>query len=240
MVKKTAKRVLRKLKNWAGINSASTKTVIPKYGIFSYAQEGEDLVLSRLFGQRNEGFYVDVGAHHPIRFSNTYKFYKDGWTGINIDAMPDSMRLFDEVRPNDINLEAAVSDKEESLVFHIFNEPALNTFSKEEASKKDGLRNYKIVEKKTITTQTLNQILEKYLSPNQDIDFLSIDVEGLDLQVLKSIDLSKYQPKCILIEELKRYSVDELLQNSDVYSYLKDRNYEFFAKTFNTLFFKYK
>jgi hypothetical protein len=60
----------------------------------SYSQEGEDMVLYRTFETVKEGFYVDVGAHHPDRFSNTYKFYKQGWRGINIDAMPGGMDPF--------------------------------------------------------------------------------------------------------------------------------------------------
>lgn len=74
----------------------------------SYSQEGEDMILSRIFGDKKNGFYVDVGAHHPFRFSNTYLFYKRGWLGINIDAMPGSMRLFDRFRKNDINIESAI------------------------------------------------------------------------------------------------------------------------------------
>lgn len=68
----------------------------------SYSQEGEDRLLDRYFGNRANGFFVDVGAHHPHRFSNTYLFYKRGWRGINIDAMPDSMKAFKSMRPRDV------------------------------------------------------------------------------------------------------------------------------------------
>jgi len=71
----------------------------------SFAQEGEDRVLYRMFQGRfgRPGFYVDVGAHHPTRFSNTYLFYRMGWRGINLDAMPGSMAAFARARPRDIN-----------------------------------------------------------------------------------------------------------------------------------------
>lgn len=75
----------------------------------SYSQEGEDLLLSRIFGDKKDGFYIDVGAHHPFRFSNTYLLYKRGWRGINIDAMPGSMKLFNRFRPRDINIECGVA-----------------------------------------------------------------------------------------------------------------------------------
>ena len=78
--------------------------------IKAYAQEGEDLILYRIFEQTPPGFYVDIGAHHPCCFSSTYLFYQRGWRGINIDAMPGSMDLFRRIRPRDINLESAISE----------------------------------------------------------------------------------------------------------------------------------
>jgi len=95
----------------------------------SFSQEGEDMILQRIFSGKNDGFFVDVGAHHPTRFSNTYLFYLKGWRGINIDAAPGSMTAFRKVRPADINIECPVSDKSDIATFYIFNEPALNTFS---------------------------------------------------------------------------------------------------------------
>ena len=76
----------------------------------AYSQEGEDLILHRVFENQNTGFYVDVGAHHPVRFSNTYFFYLRGWSGINIDAAPGSIRKFAWKRRRDLNLEAALTD----------------------------------------------------------------------------------------------------------------------------------
>jgi hypothetical protein len=84
----------------------------------SYSQEGEDRILLRPFENCKDGFYVDVGAHHPTRYSNTYLFYRMEWSGINIDAAPGSMNLFKKKRPRDINLEVAISDREEELTFY--------------------------------------------------------------------------------------------------------------------------
>ena len=81
---------------------------ITRFATKSYSQEGEDLLLRRIFEHQKNGFYVDVGAHHPFRFSNTYLLYKCGWRGINIDAMPGSMRLFRRFRARDINIECGV------------------------------------------------------------------------------------------------------------------------------------
>ena len=82
---------------------------------YSYAQEGEDRILMRYFDGRKKGFYLDVGAHHPKLYSNTYLFYNQGWNGINIDAMPGSMEIFNKQRSRDINIEAAISKNTEKI-----------------------------------------------------------------------------------------------------------------------------
>src|SRR5690554_5496726 len=77
----------------------------------NYSQEGEDQVLKRIFENQNSGFYVDIGAYHPFKYSNTMHFYRQGWRGINIDASKNSMVEFNKHRPKDINIELAVSDQ---------------------------------------------------------------------------------------------------------------------------------
>src|SRR4051812_44497014 len=91
-----------------------------KYRLDSWAQEGEDLVLRRFFEGQKKGFYVDVGAHHPHQYSNTFWFYRRGWRGINIDAMPGCMEGFEQHRPGDVNLELAVSDAP-TMTYFMFN-----------------------------------------------------------------------------------------------------------------------
>jgi FkbM family methyltransferase len=208
-----------------------------KYLNLSYSQEGEDLFLLRYFNYRPTGFYVDVGAHHPKRYSNTYAFYQLGWQGINIDAMPDSMKAFNKSRSRDINLELGVSEKADELTYHIFNESALNTFSKEEAQGKDGKHHYKVEATKTISTLPLAHILEQYLPKNQPIDFISIDVEGLDLQVIYSNNWEKFRPHLVLIEDLKRASLDKM-EEGEVYQEMKKLNYVPIGRTLSTIVFK--
>ena len=202
----------------------------------SYSQVGEDMILKRIFGNsKNIGFYVDVGAHHPKRFSNTYYFYKKGWRGINVDATPGSMKLFQKIRPRDINLEIAVSDKKQELIYYMFNEPALNSFSKSLSIERERKGEYKIIDEIKIETLTLEEVLNAYLPSNTAIDFLSVDVEGLDFQVLTSNDWYKYKPCVILIEDLD-FSFRNL-KNSKIYKFLMDKDYHLLAKTFNTLIF---
>ena len=206
------------------------------FSLKSYSQEGEDMILRRFFEKQKTGFYVDVGAHHPKRFSNTFFFYKKGWSGINIDAMPNSMRSFDKIRPRDINLEVPISDKKQKLRYYMFNEPALNGFSKELAEKRDGKNHYKIISEKEIQTSTLEEIFKKHLPYGQEIDFMSIDVEGLDLQVLKSNNWKRFRPKFVLMEILG-CSIKEIADSKE-YKYLAEFGYETFAKTVNTVIFK--
>jgi len=210
---------------------------IAAYYTKSYSQEGEDLVLRRIFENEKEGFYVDIGAHHPMRFSNTYLFYKQGWRGINVDAMPGSMRPFNRTRSRDINVEKPISSKKEVLKYYIFNEPALNGFSKDLSESRDGLKNqYKILDIKELETTTLKDLLENLLPQNQKINFMSVDVEGLDLEVLKSNDWSRYRPEIILVEILES-SLDKIHSNP-IAKYLLSKKYIPYAKCVNTVFFK--
>lgn len=214
--------------------------LIYKKGHRSYSQEGEDRVLSsllfKMYGGKhiNNGFYVDVGAHHPYRFSNTCLFYRQGWRGINIDAMPGSMSEFQKIRPRDINLECGVGRKAETLKFFVFNEPALNTFDESLAKARcNGL--WKIKATMDVPILPLSEILNKYLPHGQSIDFLSVDVEGFDLDVLQSNDWEKYRPLVVLVETFG-LSIGDLKLDS-LTEYLNSLGYIEYSKTVNTTFF---
>lgn len=206
------------------------------YHNLSYSQEGEDMIIQRFFKDKINGFYVDVGAHHPQRFSNTYHFYLQGWRGINIDAMPGSMDIFNKVRPNDINLEYAIFDRNENLIYYEFNDPALNGFCDKISYDRHKLSKYKIISQQKIETYTLAEILDKYLDSQQEIDFINIDVEGLDLKVLNSNEWKKYRPKLVLVEDLNVSSLS-IISDSKVASFMHEQDYQLYAKSINTLIF---
>lgn len=203
----------------------------------SYSQEGEDMVLRGFYEgkKRYKGFYVDIGAHHPFRFSNTMYFYRKGWKGINIEANPKALKLFNLFRKRDVNLNLGISGTKQQLTFYCFNEPALNGFSKEVSEGRNNKNNYQIVETIEIQTYPLGEILDHYLPEHQQIDFLTIDAEGLDFEILKSNNWGKYKPTYILVED--KVDMDNL-NNSEVYLFLKGLGYEWIAKTKRTLFFK--
>lgn len=204
----------------------------------SYSQEGEDMLLSRIFEKQETGFYVDVGAHHPMRFSNTYYFYKLGWRGINIDAMPGSMKLFEKYRTYDINLEIPISSHAEILTYYMFDELALNTFDTDIVSYHKS-KGKVITSKKMLKTKTLSEILDSYLPNNKKIDFMNIDVEGFDYKVLTSNDWSRYKPHIILVEDRNQQSL-RTIENSKIVLFLKNKGYFLYAKLVYTLVFMYQ
>ena len=206
-----------------------------RYASQSYGQEGEDMILRTIFQGQKKGFYVDVGAHHPVRFSNTYYFYRQGWRGINLDARPGSMRLFKLLRSRDVNLELAVSDRKGYQTYYMFNDPALNGFSECLSLQRNELKGYRIVATKTIETYPLGELLGRHCPPNQKIDFLSVDVESMDLNVLRSNDWEKYRPKVVLVEILG-LNLDQA-KNHETCKFLEGQGYVLNAKTASVFFF---
>lgn len=205
------------------------------HGAISYSQEGEDMVLRRIFEGKKSGFYIDVGAHHPIRFSNTYYFYKLGWCGINIEPNPDAGVLFKSVRRRDIHLQLGVSESSGELTYYQFNEPALNTFDGNSVQASLEKKRWQLKTTCQVTVERLDRILNVYLPHGTPIDFLSVDVEGLDLAVLRSNDWERYRPKCVLVE-IVRSSLEEIMDNP-VYGFMTKHQYILYAKTCNTALF---
>jgi FkbM family methyltransferase len=202
------------------------------YHNLSFSQEGEDGVLVRIFERQQKGFYVDIGAHHPQRFSNTYRFYLRGWRGINVDPLPGSKTRFDALRDRDINLEIGVANEPGVLTYFSFEEPALNTFDSEVALS----RTSALLERREIPVFPLKQVLSENLPSGEAIDFLSIDVEGLDLAVLRSNDWTKFRPRYVLAEALGMRDVRDV-QQTELHAFMENVGYSLYAKTMNTLFF---
>lgn len=195
----------------------------------SFSQEGEDMVIDELLKGKKEGFYVDLGAHHPIHLSNTYKFYIRGWKGVNVDAMPGSMELFKRYRSRDINVEAGVSDVSGEMIFYEFDEPAVNTFNKEDAIKSEQ-KGYRMIKQEPIAIYSVMELFDKYIPKNQSIDVLDVDIEGFDDRIIEAIDWNKYRPTIVLVEK------DEENRNLAFYENkaLSDVGYKMIASTYRT------
>lgn len=226
---------MSKRSKWVSKLGAWLRNYVP-IGRLSYSQEGEDLILARIFGSMKltTGFFVDIGAHHPTRFSNTYYFYRRGWSGINVDALPGTKKLFQRMRPRDITIECGVGPKEAMLSYFAFNEPALNTFSEQEAKKKN-VPPYHIVNTFQIPVVTLRKILDEHLPAGRSIDFMSVDVEGFDHEVISSNDWAKYRPRVVVVELLEA-DIQNIAAHPTA-QVLFGHNYRVLAKTHNTYFF---
>jgi len=194
----------------------------------SFSQEGEDVLLYNLFQSRKNGCYVDIGAHNPKRFSNTFLFYLLGWRGINVEPDPSSIDEFRRFRKQDINLGIGIGMKEGTMEYYRFNDAALNTFNRERVEEILKMEIYRLVGTEAVQIQPLSNVLDKHLE-SRAIDFLDVDVEGMDLEVLMSNNWEKYKPSVVLVE-VRKNNLRDIMQD-DVHSYLENLGYNLVAKT---------
>ncbi|MFC1621900.1 FkbM family methyltransferase [Patescibacteria group bacterium] len=201
----------------------------------SYSQEREDIFIDKFFEGKSKGFYVDVGAHDPVRFSNTKRFYDKGWSGINIEPDAELYERFVKDRTRDTNLNLGIGSKKGKFTFFKMFPSTLSTFSEDEA--KDYERQgYKILEKVQVPMMRLDSILEKY-SKGRRIDFFSIDTEGYDLEVLQSNDWDSFSPKLICIESVAHTKNFEGASKEGIYSFLVKKGYKkVFDNQMNSIF----
>jgi FkbM family methyltransferase len=194
---------------------------------FTFSQFGEDLLLQSFFGpDLKKGFYVDVGAYHPILISNTYLFYRKGWSGINIEPNPIHFKLFPEERKNDTNLNLAVSDSKSMVEFSC--DGAFSGIRDKSYPFSNRNKDATII---SVATCTLTEILEKYLPEDKKIDFMTIDCEGHDYNVVKSNDWFKYRPRIVLVEQHGRKI------EGNIFNHMVSKGYKFYCKIGLTLAF---
>lgn len=174
------------------------KTYLTRHWRRHFSQFGEDVVLNDwLAKESNSGFYVDVGCYHPTKFSNTRFLYKRGWRGINIDMDAIKIKCFDLARPDDINVNAAVSDKQETVTLYNFSRYGLGSTIDPEVARNTPMP---ILSESSIETRTLTEIIDASPYRDRRIDLLSIDAEGHDFAVIRSLDMERYKPKILLTE----------------------------------------
>ena len=204
----------------------------------SYSQSAEDMIIDFLFevhGVKNPT-YIDIGAHDPYYLSNTAFFYEKGCRGINIEPNPVLYKNIREVRKEDINLNVGIGKKEGKLNFYIMNNPTMSTFSREQADELVHKHGFLIEQELNVDVSTVNTVLNTY---NNGVfpDFLSLDVEGVDLVILQSIDFSKSYPKVICVETMEYTENLSGNKESEIIDFLKEKGYRIIADTFiNTIF----
>lgn len=204
----------------------------------SHSQKGEDLLIDALFKHKKKGFYIDIGACHPKRLSNTKFFYDRGWNGINIEPNPQRLPLFMQDRPRDINLNIGIGSVSKEMLFYVFEAASGSTFSKEEAETlvKVG---YRLKKKLFVPVMKLSDVMKKHVKG--PIDFMTVDTEGLDMDVLKSNDWEKFRPKLLCIETIDFIDLLVLDGTSDrkevISKYLKNCGYrEYHSNGLNTIY----
>jgi len=202
---------------------------LAKYrGLFlkkQYSRNGEDQYLKKIFKNKTNGTYVDIGAYHPYRFSNTLLLHKKGWKGVNVDINKESIELFNIARPNDINLNIAIGSKNKKQIFYYKKKRhPMNTLNKEFA-KKYFFKFEGFIGRNIIMTRTFNYVFKKI---KKKIDLLDIDVEGHEYDVVKKIDFKKIIFNIILIEishfnklSIKNAKKIKLLLLRNGYKYIK-------------------
>jgi FkbM family methyltransferase len=164
-----------------------------------YSQWGEDQFIYEFFKGKRNGIYLDIGCFHPFMYSNTCLLYKKGWRGINIDINPTSIDLFNIARPKDINLCTTINQTKK--VFEVYYDDPfspVNTLSKnfyENLKNESAERSKKIL----VESKSIREILN-IGKISQNVDFVNLDVEGMDYKILKNIDLSRLRPRLIAIE----------------------------------------
>ena len=194
----------------------------------SYAMDGEDLAIDQYIEKKEKGFYVDIGAHHPIHRNNTQLLFNKGWSGINIDVNQFSIDLFNFLRPNDINLLTAISDQVGEIIFYYQKKfSQLNTTDKKIANE-NFQGNFK---ERLVKCETIHNILTHSKYKEIKIDFLNIDVEGAEMKVLKTLNFEIYDPKVICIEilgyrELNSKERENRIKNDEIYKYLVEKDYK--------------
>jgi len=201
----------------------------------SFSQVGEDVIVYHLLANKKEMTYLDIGANHPIDLSNTYHFYEKGYRGVLVEPDIRICEKINQMRPDDICLNIGIGfDEQEEADFYLMDNDVFNTFSKEEAEKFQNKNGFKIEDVIKVPLKNVNNIIEKYFKTCPD--FVSIDTEGFEMEILKSFNFEKYRP-CVFCLETWNFEVDNCYKRQDIIDFMITKDYEIFADTqINTIF----
>ena len=202
----------------------------------SYSQDNEDIFLLKYFENIKNGFYVDIGCHHPKRFSNTYLLYKKGWSGINIDANKLTINLFKIFRSRDKSYCKILSTSSKPVNFYEFSDSALNGILAPKQALELKKIGYRIKSKKKITPTTIQEITKQFRLKEKHINFFKIDIEGMDFEIIKNLEFSEIDIDLIMIEKSEPSTNKKLIHYLNKKSYFllfeSKRNF-LFKKNFN-------
>lgn len=207
----------------------------------SYAQCGEDLIIRFVFEwlKIHRPTYLDIGAHHPVWLSNTYHFYENGSSGVCIEPDPECYTEIKRKRKRDICLNVGIgTDGRKSADFFIMTSRTLNTFSREEAERCQDTKNFgdqrieKIVQ---VPVQSIGEIMIQHLP--KGVNLVSLDVEGMDFEILRTFDFGRFRPEVFCVETLRYRDDGSLRKNKELLAFMKANGYWIYADTYiNTIF----
>jgi FkbM family methyltransferase len=205
----------------------------------SYAQAGEDLIVDFVVKamQIEDMTYLDIGAHHPTKYSNTYLFYKRGFRGVLVEPDPELMASIKHMRPHDVCIEAGVGVQSATAArFFVMSERTLNTFSEAEAKRYEAMGTQRIERILTIPLITLDRIFADCFRDKEPA-LVSIDIEGLDFEVLSTLNLKRNRPAIICVETLRYSETREEEKDTRIARLMSDYDYFAFGDTYiNTIF----
>lgn len=190
------------------------------YSKNDYSQWGESEFIKKVLSEKDNGFYLDIGAHHPYRYSNTYLLYKNGWRGIVVEPDTSSKIMFTLARPKDIFVNLALHTSSFRKKYYIFKDNALNTIDSKTFQNVVKSGQSKLVKTQDITPITFSYLIKKYLPKQQRIDLINIDTEGSDFDIISSINWNLVKPKYILIEA-SNSQINKLLSKQGYKKYQK-------------------
>ena len=208
------------------------------YKRISYSQCGEDLLLADLmvFLHIKNPTYLDIGACYPIYLSNTYYFYKRGNAGVCVEPNPVLSKAYQAKRARDTVLPVGISiNADTHAPYYMFDAATLNTFSKSEAEA-CAKKGYPIERCIEIPLININALIEQHFAhtPRKAPDIVSLDVEGLDLQILQTLNFSQHRPLAICVETLD-FTTNK--KRPDISTHLTQNGYVVYADTYlNTIF----
>jgi FkbM family methyltransferase len=184
----------------------------------TFSQHGEDALIQSLFAGQASGLYVDIGASHPFRISNTFQLYRQGWHGVTVEPIPSLGRLHRRWRPRDTLLPIAIGPQAGALTFFEMLPSVLSTLDRATADRYCAEGKAEILKTYEIAVMTPMQLCTQHVG-ERTIDFLSMDIEGLDVRTLHAIDFKKVRPRLICIE------LNDDTETQTVADYLKTFNY---------------
>jgi len=205
----------------------------------SFSQCGEDRIVALLFHAIGiaSPTYLDIGANDPVIFNNTYLFYRAGCDGVCVEANPDIVKRLRQTRPRDICINAAVSSRVDgSMPLHIFDEGAsgLSTLSTDWMQQRVN-RGFHVDKTLSVPTRDINSLIESHFATVPH--FLSIDIEGLELDVLTSLDFNRFAPSVICVETFRQSTDNASVKDTRLMRYIEDKGYVLFADTYiNTIY----